>query len=150
MKRIATFVLCLAFCAGIPAQPEEPIVFEDPAGEARFQELTEEFRCLVCQNQSLADSDATLAQDLRKEIHDMIVAGRSDAEIKEFMVARYGDFVLYRPPVQANTLLLWAAPIILLLIGGVVIARSVRKRAALLDSEYVEPPGDHDPDAEQR
>ncbi len=144
MTRLGAMACCLVFCAAVSAQTEEPIVFEDPANEERFRELTVELRCLVCQNQTLSDSDAPLAQDLRKEIHDMIVAGRSDAEIKEFMVARYGDFVLYRPPVQTNTLILWAAPLILLLIGGVVIVRSVRKRAALMEAKQDGHSSDHD------
>lgn len=144
MNRLGAMACCLVFCASVSAQTEEPIVFEDPANEERFRELTVELRCLVCQNQTLSDSDAPLAQDLRKEIHDMIVAGRSDAEIKEFMVARYGDFVLYRPPVQTNTLILWAAPLILLLIGGAVIVRSVRKRAALMEAKQDGHSSDHD------
>jgi len=131
--RAAFLVLSLA-CVGA-VNGNEPLDFDDPAMEQRFQDLTEELRCLVCQNQTLADSDAFLAQDLRQEIHDLMVAGRSDDEIKAYMVERYGDFVLYRPPVQSNTLLLWAAPLLLLLIGAVVIARAVRKRAALLEAE---------------
>ena len=134
MKSFSAFLLTVAMLAGATLQASEPIEFDDPAQEARFLELTSELRCLVCQNQSLADSDALLAQDLRREIHDMMVTGRSDEEIKEFMVARYGDFVLYRPPVQSNTVVLWAAPLILLLIGGVVIARAIRRRAAQFEA----------------
>jgi cytochrome c-type biogenesis protein CcmH len=104
-----------------------PLVFEDESQERRFQTLTEELRCLVCQNQNLADSDAPLAQDLRQEIHDMLIAGRNDTEIRAFLVDRYGDFVLYRPAVKGNTLLLWLAPVLLLLIGGTVVIWSVRR-----------------------
>lgn len=135
MTRLLFFALCLLIAVALSAS--EPLTFDDPGDEERFKALTTELRCLVCQNQTLSDSDAPLAQDLRREIHGMINAGRSDAEIKEFMVARYGDFVLYRPPVQSNTLLLWAAPLILLAIGAVVVARSVRRRSALLDAEDV-------------
>lgn len=135
MKPISVLLIAMAMLAGTPLPANEPIVFDDPAQEERFLELTEELRCLVCQNQSLADSDAGLAHDLRREIHDMIVTGKTDAEIKEFMVARYGDFVLYRPPVQSNTVVLWAAPLILLLIGAVVIARAVRRRSAQFEND---------------
>lgn len=108
----------------------EPLVFESAEQEARFNELTAELRCLVCQNQTLADSDAELAADLRQEIFGMMQAGRSDAEIKTFLVDRYGDFVLYRPPVQTNTLALWLMPFLLLFIGGLVVVFAVRKRRA--------------------
>jgi len=104
-----------------------PLVFENPEQEQRFQQLTAELRCVVCQNQSLADSDAPLAHDLRQEIHDMLMDGRNDDEIRSFLVDRYGDFVLYRPAVKGNTLLLWLAPALLLLVGGSVVAYSVRR-----------------------
>jgi len=107
---------------------QEPLLFENAAQEARFQKLTEELRCLVCQNQNLADSDAPLAHDLREEIHEMMLAGRSDEEIKTFLVERYGDFVLYKPPVKGNTMVLWAAPLLLLLGGGVLVAVVVRRQ----------------------
>jgi cytochrome c-type biogenesis protein CcmH len=127
--------LALALLGAVEIRADEPLVFEDPRQEQRFIELTEELRCLVCQNQTLSDSDAPLAHDLRREIHGMMVAGRSDQEIKTFMVERYGDFVLYRPPMQSNTIVLWAAPLLLLLVGGAVVIRAVRKRAALLEDD---------------
>ena len=92
----------------------------DPATEARLKTLSLELRCLVCQNQTIADSNADLAVDLRRIVRDQILQGRSDNEIKAYLVSRYGDFVLYKPPMQANTLLLWIGPFALLLIGGVV------------------------------
>jgi cytochrome c-type biogenesis protein CcmH len=113
---------------------QEPLVFESAEQEERFNRLTLELRCLVCQNQNLADSDAPLAHDLREEIHEMMLAGQSDEEIKTFLVERYGDFVLYKPPVKGNTLVLWAAPILLLLMGGVVVAVVVRRQSALAQS----------------
>lgn len=125
-------LLAAAILAALPAGASAPLDFDDPAQEQRFMDLTAELRCLQCQNQTLADSDAPLAQDLRQEIHDMMAAGRSDEEIKAFMVARYGDFVLYRPPVQGNTLMLWLLPALLLLTGAAVVALAVRRRAALL------------------
>ena len=117
------------------ANAQEPLVFSDPEQEERFLKLATELRCLVCQNQTIADSDAPLAQDLRQEIFEMMATGANDQQIKEFMVARYGDFVLYRPPIQSNTIVLWVAPFVLLLIGGVVVARAVRKRSGALDSD---------------
>jgi len=115
-----------------------PLVFESPEQEQRFQELTAELRCVVCQNQSLADSDAPLAHDLRQEIHDMLMDGRNDDEIRSFLVDRYGDFVLYRPAVKGNTLLLWLAPALLLLAGGSVVAYSVRRHRLPAESGRVD------------
>jgi cytochrome c-type biogenesis protein CcmH len=103
--------------------------FPDVALQQRYQMLIGEVRCLVCQNLPIADSDAPLAQDLRREIHGMVEAGQSDDQIVAFLVSRYGDSILYRPPVQANTLPLWAAPFVLLAIGLIVFAWIVRQRA---------------------
>jgi cytochrome c-type biogenesis protein CcmH len=91
-------------------------------------ELSSELRCLVCQNQTIADSNAELAVDLRNEIREKIQTGMSDAEIKDFMVARYGDFVLYRPPVKGTTLALWVGPFLLLAVGGGVLFYNLRRR----------------------
>ena len=115
--------------------PEPP--FEDPALEADYQGLINEVRCLVCQNQTIADSNAPLASDLRREIRQMMGEGASRAEVIEFLVARYGDFVLYRPPFQSTTWALWGAPVFLLAIGAVVFVRilRVRMRQPLEDSE---------------
>ena len=121
-------ILIVSVLAATAAQAQEPPVFDDPAQELRFAELTEELRCTVCQNQNLADSDAQLAQDLRREIYQMILAGRSNDEIKAFLVDRYGDFVLYRPPMQGNTLALWAVPLVVLFGGAVVVFFVVRNR----------------------
>ena len=117
---------------------KEPLIFTDLEQEMRFNQLTLELRCLVCQNQNLADSDAPLAQDLRKEIYDMLQAGKNDDEIKSFMVERYGDFVLYRPPVQGNTLALWVMPVVVLLIGAVGVFMAVRRRNRLLAEQQKE------------
>jgi cytochrome c-type biogenesis protein CcmH len=91
--------------------------FDTPQEEARFRSLSEQLRCLVCQGQSIADSNADLANDLKREVRRMILAGQTDAEIKDFMVARYGDFVLFKPPVKSSTYLLWFGPFGLLIIG---------------------------------
>jgi cytochrome c-type biogenesis protein CcmH len=130
----------LAFCALLSALAllgaapvahaiDTEVAFQDPALQERYESLNRELRCLVCQNQTIADSNAGLAQDLRREVRDMIAAGKSDDEIRKFMTDRYGDFVLYSPPVTARTYLLWAAPVLLLAIALVTIFSIVRKRA---------------------
>lgn len=111
---------------------KEPLAFANAEQQARFNKLTTELRCLVCQNQNLADSDAPLAHDLRREVYDMMQSGLSDEQIKQFLVERYGDFVLYLPPVKGNTLLLWAAPLLLLLGGAAVVYVNIRQRKRLL------------------
>jgi cytochrome c-type biogenesis protein CcmH len=94
---------------------------EDPQLLARYQALSEEFRCLVCQNQNLADSNAELAKDLKIELVELLQAGKNDEQIREFLVARYGDFVLYRPPVNSATAFLWLAPLIAVSVLGLVV-----------------------------
>lgn len=116
--------------------------FEDPAEQERYERLIRDLRCLVCQNQSIADSNATLASDLRREVRELMIAGQSDDQIRVFMTDRYGDFVLYRPPVRPRTWLLWSAPALLLL-GGIGIAafvvlrrvRAAQANPAALDEE---------------
>jgi cytochrome c-type biogenesis protein CcmH len=135
MKKLLLTLMLLA-SAGAVAQTavnQEPLVFDSQEQQERFNRLTGELRCLVCQNQNLADSDAPLAHDLRDEIFEMLQAGRSDEEIKRFLVERYGDFVLYRPPVKGNTLILWLAPAVLLIGGAVVVGANVRRRQRLLE-----------------
>ena len=133
MKRY-WFMLCLLLLCGLSGA-EEPLVFDSPAQEARFKALTEELRCLVCQNQSIADSNVPLAQDLRREVFLMLQAGQDDATIKNFLVERYGDFVLYRPPVRGNTLLLWLAPLLLMIGGAAVLAVTIKKRQVMLAAD---------------
>ncbi|WP_140908867.1 cytochrome c-type biogenesis protein [Cognatiluteimonas lumbrici] len=106
-----------------------PLVFRDRAEEQRFHALVAELRCVMCQNQSLADSDAQIAHDLRREVLGLMREGRSDAEIEQFLVARYGEFVLYRPRVESRTWLLWFGPLLLVLAGGLVVWRVVRRHA---------------------
>ena len=101
---------------------------KDAVAASRAVKLSEKLRCLVCQNQSIAESNAELAQDLRGQIREQIAAGKSDEEIVDYMVARYGDFVLYQPPLKATTMLLWAGPAVLLLLGFAVLFRIVRTR----------------------
>lgn len=102
--------------------------FDDPVLQARYQNLIAEVRCVTCQNQSIKDSNAMIASDLRREIRRMISEGKTDAEIGDFLVTRYGDFILYRPRLTGKTLALWIAPFILFLIGGIAIVRVVRYR----------------------
>ena len=104
--------------------------FDDPEKQARYERLIEELRCLVCQNQSLADSDADLAKDLRDEVYGIIQSGKDEGEAIRFLTDRYGDFVLYRPPVKAITLLLWGGPLLILLIGGFFVWSQNRRHAA--------------------
>jgi cytochrome c-type biogenesis protein CcmH len=107
--------------------------------DQRYRALIREVRCLVCQNESIADSNAPLAADLRREIRNLMDDGATDREISDFLVARYGNFVLFRPPVQPNTWLLWAAPFLLLIVGGAVFVRVLRTRATQsLDDEPFE------------
>jgi len=106
----------------------ETYQFDDPAKEARYKHLIAELRCLVCQNQNLADSNAELAQDLRHQTYEMVSQGKSNEEVIAFMVQRYGDFVLYRPPMKGSTLLLWIGPFVILAIGVGVLLRIVRRR----------------------
>lgn len=116
----------------------------DPMVEKRLVNLSQELRCLVCQNESLASSHAELAEDLRKEVREMIVKGMTDKQITDYLVARYGDFVLYDPPVKKTTLLLWYGPFGLLLLGGGVLFYQLRKRRSIV------PETELTPEAEQR
>ena len=102
--------------------------FDNPEQEQQYNRLVAELRCLVCQNQNLADSNAELAQDLRQEVYEMIQNGATDQEIVSFMVARYGDFVLYRPPFKSTTAFLWIGPFIILAVGFVILLMFIRKR----------------------
>ena len=107
----------------------EAYQFDDPTKEARYKQLVDELRCLVCQNQNLAASNAELAQDMRRLTYEMVSKGASNEEVVLFMVERYGDFVLYRPPFKTSTALLWVGPYILLAVGVLVLVMFIRKRA---------------------
>ena len=127
--RLRVFVIALCLAASMLAHAVDPLPFKDRAEELRFQNLTKQLRCLVCQNESLADSNAPLAADLRRDVFQQMQAGKSDAEIKAWLTARYSDFVLYDPPLHAATLLLWFGPAIVLIGGGAAIVMIVRRRA---------------------
>lgn len=137
MKSLQTVLLVLAAALAGPALAiDQGPAFDDPATQARYEDLIDEIRCATCQNQSIKDSNAMLAEDLRREIREMIAEGRSNEEILVFLTDRYGEFVLYRPPVDERTALLWGAPILLLLIAGFVLFRVVRRRTSLpIDDE---------------
>jgi cytochrome c-type biogenesis protein CcmH len=114
--------------AGAVLAAEATPTEQDPVAQARAVNLEEQLRCLVCQNQTIAESNADLAVDLRRQVREQIAAGRTDAEIIDYMTARYGDFVLYRPPFKAVTVLLWAGPALLLALGAWMLTRIVRER----------------------
>ena len=117
---------------------------EDPGLQTRFERITQQLRCLVCQNESIADSNADLAVDLRQQVREMLVAGKSNDAIFDFMTARYGEFVRFNPPLEPKTLLIWGAPFIMLLLGGAIIYRVARQRARMpLDDEPA--PGPKEP-----
>jgi cytochrome c-type biogenesis protein CcmH len=102
---------------------------EDPLLQARFETIAKELRCLVCQNESIADSNAELAVDLRRQVREMLVDGKSDDAIYKFMTDRYGEFVRFAPPLEAKTVLIWGAPFIMLVVAGIIIFRIARQRA---------------------
>jgi cytochrome c-type biogenesis protein CcmH len=102
--------------------------FDSPEQEARYNQLIDELRCLVCQNQNLADSNAELAVDMRRKTYEMVREGRSKKEVADFMVERYGEFVLYRPPFNSNTLLLWIGPFVILIAGVAIMLRTIANR----------------------
>ena len=128
-----TLLLALPLAAG--AKEAAP-ASDDPVLEARVMRIAAELRCLVCQNQTIADSHADLAQDLRQQVREMLQKGQSDAQIIDYMTQRYGDFVLYRPPVKSTTALLWYGPAVLMLGGLGVLAVVLRRRSKLPDDQF--------------
>jgi cytochrome c-type biogenesis protein CcmH len=106
--------------------------FADPAIQVRYERLIHEFRCLVCQDETIADSNADLAADFRRQVHRLLAAGKTDADIRAYMVDRYGDFILYKPPVQTSTWLLWFGPFLFLLIAIGAVVMVVRRRDSML------------------
>ena len=127
MKRaVLTLLLALLSATAVSIDSES---FDDPVLHARYRKLTQELRCLQCQNENIRDSNATLAVDLRRELRAMLLAGKTDEEIIRFLTDRYGDFVLYKPPFVARTIVLWLAPGLALLSGLVAVVAVVRRRA---------------------
>jgi cytochrome c-type biogenesis protein CcmH len=136
--RALAIVVLLAMAGAAFGQASE-VDRPDAATEQRLKELAEELRCLVCQNQTIADSHAPLAVDLRNQIRQQIAEGRSDDQIRAYMVERYGDFVLYRPPFKATTVVLWVGPFLLVAFGAVIFAVIVRRRRREADPPDVSP-----------
>lgn len=128
MKLILRWIALVLVLASAPLAAIEPLQFADRTEELRYQQLLRELRCLQCQNQSLADSEANVAGGLRQEIHRQMQAGRSDDEIKAFLVERYGEFVLYRPEIKSGTWLLWFGPFVILAGGALALVVHLRKR----------------------
>lgn len=122
------FVALLVFGAFAHAQAIEPMPFTSHAQELRFQHLTRQLRCPMCQNETLADSNAPIARDLRNQIFKLMQQGKSDEEIKQYLVARYSDYILYDPPLKPGTMLLWFGPLLILLGGAGVVLVAIRKR----------------------
>lgn len=129
MKRLFAFILIAAFMTTVFASVQDVYSFSSKIEQKRFTHLTKQYRCLVCQNESLADSNAPLAKDLRKQVAELINGGATDDQITHYLVKRYGDYILFHPVVEPKTYLLWAAPIILLLCGLLAIAFLVYRKS---------------------
>ena len=114
----------------------DPTQMPTPALQERYLGLTHELRCMQCQNESIADSPVDLAADLRRQVHDMLIAGKTDDDVRNFMVARYGEFILFRPRMSAKNAWLWLAPGVLILIGAIVAVRIVQQRATLVAADH--------------
>ncbi len=138
MKRALVFFVVL-FVSSTATAIDTGAAFEDPEMQARYENIISEVRCLVCQNQTIKDSNVFLAADLRREIRRMMVEGMTDTEIADFLVARYGDFVLYNPRKSGRTLILWITPALLFGVGGIVLVRVVRDRMKMpIDDDALE------------
>ncbi len=139
--RTAAMLAAGALCSCVLALPVAAAVdaygqIEDAALQARYEDIIKQLRCLVCQNESIADSNVELASDLRRQVREMLLAGRSDEDVYRFMTDRYGDFVRFAPPLEAKTLIIWGAPFIVLLAGGLIIFRVTRQRTRMpIDDE---------------
>lgn len=126
----ALLLTCLLSWVAVPAWAVDPVELEDPVLQERYRNLSHELRCMQCQNQSLADSPVSLAGDLRREVRELLLEGRTDGEIRDHLSARYGEFILFRPEFNARTAWLWVAPGVLLLLGLFIAFRVIRGRAA--------------------
>jgi cytochrome c-type biogenesis protein CcmH len=128
-------VLCMQAVMAIDTAP----AFEDPALQARYERLARELRCLQCRSETIADSPVALAADLRRQLRELIAAGKSDAEIMQYMTDRYGDYVLYKPPLAPRTVLLWAAPVLLVLGGAVAAVIVILRKSRLPEDDPIDP-----------
>jgi cytochrome c-type biogenesis protein CcmH len=136
MRVISAMLLGWMLCSSAGAVDDSPPL-ADPALQARYEKMSKELRCLVCQNEAISDSSATLAGDLRRELREQLMAGQSDAQILKFMTDRYGAFVLYNPPFEPRTWLLWLAPLLLLVVGFAIVIRVIAKRAHVANTQDV-------------
>jgi cytochrome c-type biogenesis protein CcmH len=142
MKTIFAATLLALFCFSPfhrAAAIDQAPAFADPAMQARYEHLSRELRCLVCRSETIADSNAQLAVDLRRQLRELMAAGKTDEEILTYMTDRYGDYVLYKPPVRPRTWLLWAAPVLLVLGGGITAAIVISRKAKLPDTDPSDP-----------
>ena len=137
--RTALAIAAILMCAHVALAIDTAPAFEDPVKQGRYERLIRELRCLQCRSETLADSNASLAADLRRQVREMMAAGRSDQEIFEFMVERYGDYVLYKPPLVPRTWLLWGAPLLLLVGGGAIAAFVIARKSHLPDTDPADP-----------
>ncbi|MDB6085928.1 MAG: cytochrome [Gammaproteobacteria bacterium] len=136
LSLLLSFALCVLTAVPTVRALDANGQLEDPVLQARFERIAQDLRCLVCQNESIADSNVELASDLRRQVREMLVAGKSDEAIFDFMTDRYGEFVRFNPPLESKTLLIWGAPFIVLLLGVGIIFRVVRGRSRMpLDDE---------------
>lgn len=138
MKTILAATLLALFCFNALAIDTAP-AFEDPAMQARYERLARELRCLVCRSETIADSNAQLAVDLRRQLRELMAAGKTDQEILTYMTDRYGDYVLYKPPVVPRTWLLWAAPMLLVVGGAIAAAIVISRKSKLPDTDPSDP-----------
>ncbi|HKR35701.1 MAG TPA: cytochrome c-type biogenesis protein [Steroidobacteraceae bacterium] len=136
----ALFALLVVLMLALPAFALDTApAFDDPAQQERYQRIIRELRCLQCRSESIADSGVTLAADLRRQVREMMAAGKSDQEIFQHMVDRYGDYVLYKPPVTPRTWLLWAAPVLLLVVGATAAGFVIARKSKLPDTDPADP-----------
>lgn len=138
MKKIFLTAALALFCLHAFAIDQAP-AFTDPVQQERYERLSHELRCLMCRSESIADSNAQLAIDLRRQLRELMAAGKSDREILQYMVDRYGDYVLYKPPFVARTILLWSAPILLVLGGAITAGVVIARKAKLPDTDPNDP-----------
>jgi cytochrome c-type biogenesis protein CcmH len=138
MRPLIAMLAALLIVLPVFALDTEP-AFDDPVQQERYQRIIHQLRCLQCRSESIADSAVTLAADLRRQVREMMAAGKTDEEIFRYMTDRYGDYVLYKPPVNARTWLLWGAPVLLLVIGGTAAAIVIARKSKLPDTDPADP-----------
>lgn len=136
MNRLISVALGLLLCIGTARALDANGQLEDPQLQARFERITKDLRCLVCQNESIADSNVQLAEDLRRQVRELLLAGSSDKAVYDYMTARYGEFIRFNTAFEAKTLFIWGAPFFILLLGGTIVYRILRQRSRMpLDDE---------------